>query len=98
MSISARRFSTFPSAFFPLDGIHSRNASLGHGDTNDRTHPEQVVLMHLDHPLDDPIVREKISFKLQAVLVWDVQLSRLHTGMVFFFPSKSISVGETPSL
>jgi hypothetical protein len=59
----------------------SRNASLGHGDTDDRTHPEQVVLKHHEVGEDSKIL-DDISFKLQAAMVWDVQMSRLHTGVM----------------
>jgi inhibitor of Bruton tyrosine kinase len=60
--------------------IRRRNASLGHGDTDDRTYPEQVVLKHHDESEGDPTARDTIAIKLQPVRVRDVQMSRLHTG------------------
>ncbi|KAI9507165.1 hypothetical protein F5148DRAFT_1149969 [Russula earlei] len=60
----------------------NRNASLGHGDTNDRSNPEQVVLMHRDVSQDDRRAQENIYFKLQPARVRDAQMSRLHTDLV----------------
>lgn len=73
----------FPSSSH-ANGVHSRNASLGHGNTDDRTHPEQVVLSH--HEIGEDLkARDDISVKLQPAMVCDVQMSRLHTGIGFPF-------------
>ena len=61
---------------------HHRNASLGHGDTDDRTNPEQVVLGHHNVSEGSEKARNTVAFKLQPELVRDVQMSRLHTGML----------------
>ena len=71
----------FPSMSFLSNATHDRNASLGHGDTDDRTHPEQVVLRRHD---EDPEIHGKTSFKLQPALVRDVHMSKLHTGTANF--------------
>jgi hypothetical protein len=65
--------------FNPPILIYHRNASLGQGDTNDRTYPEQVILRHHDE-VGDASSGDPVAFKLQPVLVRDVQMSRLHTG------------------
>ncbi|KAI0289160.1 regulator of chromosome condensation 1/beta-lactamase-inhibitor protein II [Multifurca ochricompacta] len=59
----------------------NRNASLGHGNTDDRIHPEQVVLRprNVDgHDADERDVdsrkSETIALKLQHALVRDVQI------------------------
>ena len=65
---------------------HRRNASLGHGDTNDRIHPEQVVLERQDVSEGTEHASDTIAFKLQPALVNDVQMSRLHSGMRGSFP------------
>ncbi|KAI9440915.1 hypothetical protein H4582DRAFT_1811180 [Lactarius indigo] len=61
---------------------HLTNASLGHGDTDDRIHPEQVVLGHCYAPEGSEEARDKIAFKLQPALARDVQMSRLHTVVI----------------
>ncbi len=63
----------------PVVLSHHRNASLGHGDTDDRIHPEQVVLEHYNASEGS---EKAIAFKLQPALARDVQMSRLHTGML----------------
>ncbi|KAI0291504.1 hypothetical protein B0F90DRAFT_1823827 [Multifurca ochricompacta] len=67
----------------------NRNASLGHGNTDDRIHPEQVVLRPRNVDGRDADERdagsrksETIALKLQHALVRDVQMSRLHTVVV----------------
>jgi hypothetical protein len=88
----------FPPTFSRSNHVDPRNASLGHGDTDDRTHPEQVVLRH--HEVGEGTkARNDISFTLQPAIVRDVQMSRLHTGMGCPPYSKSpIRVGEIPAL
>jgi hypothetical protein len=68
---------------------HRRNASLGHGDTDDRIHPEQVVLGRLNGSEGTEHASDTIAFKLQPALVSDVQMSRLHSGMRSSFPHSS---------
>jgi hypothetical protein len=65
----------------PVVLSHHRNASLGHGDTDDRIHPEQVVLGHYNVSEGSEKARETDALKLQSALARDVQMSRLHTGM-----------------
>ncbi|KAI9453100.1 hypothetical protein BJY52DRAFT_1290801 [Lactarius psammicola] len=60
----------------------NRNASLGHGDTDDRIHPEQVVLGQYNVSDGSERAQDTITFKLQPALVRDVQMSRLHTVVI----------------
>jgi hypothetical protein len=84
----------FPPSFSQSSGVYPRNSSLGNGDTDDRTHPEQVVLRHHEEVGEDPEARDDISFKLQPAMVRDVQMSRLHTGMGSpFYSNSRITVG-----
>jgi hypothetical protein len=69
--------------------VFPRNSSLGHGDNNDRSHPEQVVLMQHNSngsAGEDSATYDNTSSKLQPVMVRDVQMSKLHTGIAIFFP------------
>ena len=61
---------------------HHRNASLGNGDADDRIHPEQVVLRSDNVSEGSEKAYDTITSKLQPALVRDVQMSRLHTGML----------------
>jgi hypothetical protein len=72
--------------------VFPRNSSLGHGDNNDRSHPEQVVLMQHNSNSsagEDSTIHDNTSFKLRPVMVRDVQMSKLHTGIANFFPIDS---------
>jgi hypothetical protein len=89
----------FLPSFSHSNRVYPRNASLGHGDTDDRTHPEQVVLRHHEQVGGDTKARDDISFTLQPALVRDVQMSRLHTGMGCSpYPKSPIRVGDIPAL
>ncbi|KAI0248740.1 hypothetical protein BJV78DRAFT_1331173 [Lactifluus subvellereus] len=87
---------TMPNKLGILGGLElytwgtNRNASLGHGDTDDRIYPEQVVLRHHDETEGDPTIRDTIAFKLRPSLVEDVQMSRLHTVVVTDEPRANI--------
>ena len=54
---------------------------MGHGDTDDSIHPEQVVLGCHSVSEGSEEACDTVAFKLQPALVRDVQMSRLHTGM-----------------
>ncbi|KAH8989434.1 hypothetical protein EDB92DRAFT_1868224 [Lactarius akahatsu] len=68
----------------------NRNASLGHGDTDDRIHPEQVVLGQCDTSEGSDKARDTINFRLQPALARDVRLSRLHTVVITDEPHAKI--------
>ncbi|KAH9055770.1 regulator of chromosome condensation 1/beta-lactamase-inhibitor protein II [Lactarius vividus] len=53
----------------------NRNASLGHGDTDDRIHPEQVVLGQCDTSEGSKEARDMIDFRLRPALARDVRLT-----------------------
>ena len=96
---SNRYVPIFLPSFSHSNGVYPRNTSLGHGDTDDRTHPEQVVLRHHEQVGGDTKPRDDISFTLQPAMVRDVQMSRLHTGMGCLPHSMSpICVGVNPAL
>ncbi|KAI0262373.1 hypothetical protein BC834DRAFT_892147 [Gloeopeniophorella convolvens] len=60
----------------------NRNASLGHGDGDDRAHPEQIILKRIEGASRDSTANGTVGFRLQPSLVRDVQMSRLHTVVV----------------
>ncbi|KAF8528711.1 hypothetical protein JB92DRAFT_2862754 [Gautieria morchelliformis] len=53
----------------------NRNAALGHGDGDDRTYPDQVVILNT-------IVPESMSDKLAPVQVRAVSMAKLHTTVI----------------
>ncbi|KIK67885.1 hypothetical protein GYMLUDRAFT_36681 [Collybiopsis luxurians FD-317 M1] len=71
----------------------NRNASLGHGDSSDRTFPDQVsvprVVSSVDVPVEDRFAR---------VGVRQVKMGKLHTGVVAAVPLSSGLFGPTLSL
>ncbi|KAF8264440.1 hypothetical protein EI94DRAFT_1738425 [Lactarius quietus] len=60
----------------------NRNASLGHGDTDDRIHPEQVALGRHNVSEGSEKACDTIAFKLKPALARDAQMSRLHTVVI----------------
>ncbi|KAH9169421.1 hypothetical protein EDB89DRAFT_1888857 [Lactarius sanguifluus] len=70
--------------------VPNQNASLGHGDTDDRIHPEQVVLGQCDTSEGSEEARDTINFRLQPALARDVRLSRLHTVVITNEPHAKI--------
>lgn len=54
-----------------------RNAALGLGDGDDRTHPDCVFIPKKDAPL--PATRT-LEERFRPVKVQDVSMSKLHTG------------------
>lgn len=54
-----------------------RNAALGLGDSNDRTHPDHVVVLKKDTPL---LASSTLEERFRPVKVRDVSMSKLHTG------------------
>ncbi|KAH0836900.1 hypothetical protein J3R83DRAFT_8715 [Lanmaoa asiatica] len=55
----------------------NRNAALGLGDSNDRAHPDRVVILNKDAPLPASRTLEE---RFRPVKVRDVSMSKLHTG------------------
>ncbi|KAH9041005.1 hypothetical protein EDB85DRAFT_1858258 [Lactarius pseudohatsudake] len=70
--------------------VPNQNASLGHGDTDDRIHPEQVVIGQWDTSEGSEEARDTINFRLQPALARDVRLSRLHTVVITDEPHPKI--------
>ena len=64
------------------DGVYDvfllfSNAALGLGDSNDRTHPDHVVILKKDAPLP---ARHTVEERFQSVKVRSATMSKLHTG------------------
>jgi hypothetical protein len=64
----------------------NRNASLGLGDANNRTHPDQVVLRPLPLPLPLPLEASSTPVghldDLRPVQVLGIEMSKLHTTVI----------------
>ena len=57
-----------------------RNAALGLGDSNDRTHPDHVIILRKDTPFPP---KPPLGERFQHVKVRKVAMSKLHTGTRF---------------
>lgn len=57
-----------------------RNAALGLGDSNDRVHPDHVVVLKRDAPL---LASRTLEERFRPVKVRSVSMSKLHTGSRF---------------
>lgn len=62
----------------------SRNAALGHNDSDDRAFPEQVLIRPKSNPKSDS-QGQSLRLKLKSAAVKEVVMARLHTGAFFGF-------------
>ena len=77
MTIHMAYLSCSPGVYIRALFLACRNAALGLGDSNDRTHPDHVVIFKKDAPL--PATRT-LEERFQPVKVRGVSMSKLHTG------------------
>ncbi|KAF8810432.1 hypothetical protein BYT27DRAFT_7186506 [Phlegmacium glaucopus] len=54
----------------------NRNAALGHGDGDDRTYPDRVVIKVKDDP------KKSLQARFSPIFVTQIQMSKLHTALV----------------
>ena len=61
--------------WYPNTDPDARNATLAHGDAEDRVYPDQVVIKLPD---DDP--SRAVKERFAPILYKDIAMARLHTG------------------
>ncbi|KAF8589240.1 hypothetical protein K439DRAFT_1527185 [Ramaria rubella] len=64
----------------------NRNAALGHGDSDDRTYPDQVVI---ERP-DTPTSSSRASDKLAPIKVRAIAMAKLHTTIITTEPHANL--------